>query len=68
MRITPAVSTLIDLATSYFFMRNATALLAKSKLGQRPEIFGIPLGSSRRSEDDVTPSVAVATNEGGAIS
>ncbi len=62
------LSTLIDLATSYFFMRNATALLAKSKLGSRPGIFGIPLGSSLRSEPDAAPAVAVATNEGGAIS
>ena len=38
-----ALSTVLDLLMSYFFMRPATALLAKSKLGLRPGLFGIPI-------------------------
>ncbi len=41
------LATLIDLAMSYLFVRPATALLAKSSMGERPSLFGIPV------DDDV---------------
>ena len=60
------LSTIIDLATTYFWMRNVTSLLTKSKLGLRPKIFGIPLDSALRGADDPTITEA-AVNEGGAL-
>jgi preprotein translocase subunit SecD len=43
------LSTVLDLIMSYFFTRPAVALLAHSKLGERPGLFGIPT-------DDVRPA------------
>ena len=56
-----ALSTVLDLLMSYFFMRPATALLAKSKLGLRPALFGIPVD---RPAESPAPIVD-ATEEGG---
>jgi len=36
-----ALSTILDLVMAYFFLRPATALLARSGLGLRPALFGI---------------------------
>lgn len=36
------LSTLIDLVMSYFFVRPATSVIAKSKLGDHPRLFGLP--------------------------
>ena len=37
-----ALSTIIDLLLAYLFIRPATLLAARSKLGLRPALFGIP--------------------------
>ncbi len=38
-----ALSTVIDLVLAYMFIRPATVLAARSKLGLRPALFGIPM-------------------------
>ncbi|MFN8053287.1 MAG: protein translocase subunit SecD [Acidimicrobiales bacterium] len=38
-----ALSTIIDLVLAYLFIRPAVLLAAKSKLGRRPALFGIPV-------------------------
>lgn len=38
-----ALSTVIDLLLAYLFIRPATVLAARSKLGLRPALFGIPV-------------------------
>lgn len=36
------VATVLDLVAAFFFLRPATVLLARSKWGERPSLFGIP--------------------------
>ena len=49
------LATLIDLGMSYLFVRPATALLAKSSLGDRPSLFGIPLDHEQIEGGPVVP-------------
>jgi preprotein translocase subunit SecD len=37
------VATLLDLIAAFFFLRPATVILARSRFGDRPELFGIPV-------------------------
>ena len=52
-----ALSTVIDLVLAYLFIRPATVLAARSKLGSRPSLFGI----------SVPAAVAAAPSKGAAV-
>lgn len=64
------LSTILDVMLTYFFVRPATILVSRSKLGSKPGWFGIDVDApikprrGRRGVEDVVPDV-VAT-EGGA--
>jgi preprotein translocase subunit SecD len=49
------ISTVLDLFTSYFFTRPAVALLGKSDLGNRPELFGIPVSDLKAPPSAASP-------------
>jgi preprotein translocase subunit SecD len=55
-----ALSTLLDLIMAYFFIRPATAALARSSLNQKPTLFGIPVDRPAAS----VPKPQEEANEG----
>lgn len=60
-----AVSTVIDLALAYLFIKPATLLAARSKLGLRPSLFGISVAPPAPRKEPKGPAPAVATVDAG---
>ena len=54
------VATLLDLFTAYFFLRPAVVVLARSKFGEYPKRFGIPVDDLEGYTDG---RIAVATSK-----
>lgn len=45
-------ATVLDLLTAYFFLRPAVFVMSRSSLGERPRLFGIPIGPKGSSKTD----------------
>jgi len=60
------LSTLLDLFFAWFFMRPATAVLARSEFGRRPALFGIPVDDA--TDTGAVPEPALAGAGGSAAS
>jgi len=54
------LSTILDMVFAYWFIRPTVKALGLSKLGARPELFGIPIDDAPRAAATTTPATASA--------
>ncbi len=47
-------ATVLDLLTAYFFLRPAVFVMSRSSLGERPRLFGIPVGPKGSGKSERT--------------